>query len=220
MKTRLFSFILILILSVPYAMTQGTDQPKMSFAVLAGVNFQNLNGKNSDGDKLKNDMLVGYHAGVNIQIPIVPQFYFQPGLLYSLKGAKFPDASKAKISYLELPLNFVYKALLGKGYFFLGFGPYIGYAISGKIVPESGSSIDFKFKNKLTAEEQVDGNNYIKHLDAGANLFAGYELAGGLFLQLDTQFGMVKINPEKQDVSGDKTAIRNTGFGLSLGYRF
>jgi hypothetical protein len=60
----------------------------------------------------------------------------------------------------------------------------------------------------------------MKHLDVGANMFAGYELAGGLFFQLDTQFGMVKINPENQENSSDKTALRNTGFGLSIGYRF
>ena len=69
-------------------MAQSTDKGKISFAILGGVNFQNLNGKDAVGDKLKNDMIIGYHAGVNIQIPVVPEFFFQPGLLYSLKGAK------------------------------------------------------------------------------------------------------------------------------------
>jgi hypothetical protein len=222
MKTRLFSILLILILSAPFALAQSTDNAKTSFAVLGGVNFQNLNGKDIAGDKLKNDMIIGYHAGVNIQIPIVPQFYFQPGLLYSMKGAKNSEGSgtyKIKFSYLELPLNFVYKALLGKGYFFLGFGPYIGYAIGGKVIPESGSSIDIKFKNvvEITDDPLVP---YSKAFDAGANIFAGYELAGGLFLQMNTQFGMLKINPEDKQITGDKSAIKNTGFGLSVGYRF
>ena len=221
MKTRLFSLLLILILSVPFAIAQNTDNKKISFAVLGGVNFQNLNGKDVNGDKLENDILIGYHAGVNVQIPIVPQFYFQPGLLYSLKGAKNTEGSdtyKVKISYIELPLNFVYKALLGKGYFFLGFGPYIGYAIGGKIIPESGSAIDIKFKN--TVETGDPEEPYFKAFDAGANIFAGYELVNGIFLQMNTQLGLLKINPEDKRITDDKSSVKNTGFGLSIGYRF
>jgi hypothetical protein len=42
-----------------------------------------------NGDMLENDMIVGYHVGFNVQIsPLVPEFYFQPGLLFSTKGAK------------------------------------------------------------------------------------------------------------------------------------
>ena len=79
MKTRLISFIVILILSTTLAFTQS----KVSFAVLGGVNFQNLNGKGINGDKLENEMLIGYHAGVNIQVPVAPDFYFQPALASS-----------------------------------------------------------------------------------------------------------------------------------------
>ena len=135
MKTKIISFVLILILSVPLAIAQNTDKAKMAFALLGGINFQNLNGKDIDGDKLENDMIIGFHAGVNLQIPIVPQFFFQPGLLFTTKGAKITNGSSIKLSYVELPLNVVYKALVGKGKFMLGFGPYIGYAIGGKVKP-------------------------------------------------------------------------------------
>jgi len=93
-----------------------------------------------------------------------------------------------------LPLNAVYKALVGNGYFMLGFGPYVGYAIS------------------------TSGGDF-KAFDAGGNIFAGYELAGGLFFQLNTQLGMLNIY-DGSDISEDKSSIKNTGFGLSLGYRF
>jgi len=86
MKTRFLTILTILALSITMASAQGTD--KMSFGVLGGVNFQNLNGKDMSGDKLENEMLIGFHAGVNVQIPIAPQFYFQPGLIFSTKGAK------------------------------------------------------------------------------------------------------------------------------------
>ena len=64
---------------------------------------------------------------------------------------------------------------------------------------------------------------YLKAFDAGGNIFAGYELASGIFIQLDTQLGMLKINPEDnrtEPVYSDKSSVKNTGFGLSVGYRF
>ena len=43
MKTKNFSFILILLLSAPLAIAQRTDNAKIAFAILGGINFQNLN---------------------------------------------------------------------------------------------------------------------------------------------------------------------------------
>jgi hypothetical protein len=57
-------------------------------------------------------------------------------------------------------------------------------------------------------------------LDAGANAFAGYEMASGIFVQLNTQFGLVSINPQDKRIVDDKSSVKNSGFGVSLGYRF
>jgi hypothetical protein len=227
MKTRFFSLLMIFVLSGSLAIAQSTG--KMSFAILGGVNLQNLNGKDAGGDKLTNDMIIGYHAGVNVQIPIAPQFYFQPGLMFTIKGAKNSNTlmgttytSTTKLNYIELPLNLVYKAQLGGGYFMLGFGPYVGYGFGGKVVTEGGSvSNDRKIKFKNVVETGDDPTiPYFKALDVGGNIFAGYEMAGGIFLQLDTQLGMINISPEYKILSDDKSSVKNTGFGLSLGYRF
>jgi hypothetical protein len=206
MKNRLLSIVLILALSASFAIAQ--EPGRVSFGVLGGVNFQNLNGKLSSGDKLENDMLMGFHGGVNVQLPIAPEFYFQPGVMFAVKGAKntatilgreFTD--EIKLNYIEVPLNLVYKGALGNGFVMLGFGPYVAYGISGKQVFEG---------NSVTYERGVDYNAF----DAGANIFVGFEMASGIFLQLDTQFGMLDIDPDENQTA------KNTGFGLSLGYRF
>jgi hypothetical protein len=124
---------------------------------------------------------------------------------YTILGSEFTD--EIKINYIEMPLNLVYKGAVGNGFFMLGFGPYLAYGISGKQVFEG---------NSITFERGVDYNAF----DAGANIFAGFEMASGLFLQLDTQFGMLNINPEDENSSNDQSTAKNTGFGLSLGYRF
>jgi hypothetical protein len=210
MITKLFSSIFMFILSGSIAFAQGPVGSKTSFAVLGGVNLQNLNGKDESGNKLENDMLIGFHAGVNLQLPVAPEFYFQPGLLFSTKGAKISTTSY-KLSYIELPLNFVYKALVGNGYFMLGFGPYVAYGIGGT---------DIEFKKTVEAGDS-DAIKYFKPFDAGANLFFGYELPAGLFLQLNTQLGLLDINPEDNRIAGDnESTLKNTGYGISLGYRF
>lgn len=228
MKTKIISFALILLLSSSLAIAQSTDKGEMSFAILGGVNLQNLTGKDNNGDKLKNDMLLGFHAGVNVQIPVAPEFYFQPGLLFSTKGAKNSYGSLTgtyKLSYIELPLNVVYKGALGNGFIMVGFGPYVGYAIGGKSSITNGSTTiesSIVFKNAVESGDPYL-TAYIKRFDAGGNIFAGYETAGGLFFQLNTQFGMLNINPRDNRVSADfssKLSVKNTGFGLSLGYRF
>lgn len=226
MKTRLFSLLMILIFSGSSAIAQFNDNAKMSFGILGGINFQNLNGKQDNGDKLENDMILGYHAGVNVQIPIAPEFYFQPGLMFTTAGAKKTYTESGteytwtiKLSYLQLPLNFVYKGELGNGYVMVGFGPYLGYGIGGKEKLEGGSvTVENDIEFKSTVGEGDDGS-YCKRFDAGANIFAGYEMASGIFVQLNTQFGLLKINPEDKRITDDKSSVKNTGFGLSLGYR-
>lgn len=225
MKTRQISLILVFTLFAFSAMAQSDGMGKTSFAVLGGVNFQNLNGKNMSGDKLENDLIIGYHFGVNAQIPVAPEFYFQPGLQFTTKGAKNTVSDltgTTRLSYIELPLNFVYKGLLGSGYFMLGFGPYVGYGIGGKAVYEGGAASyesDIKFKNEVVSGDPLT-TECIKPLDVGGNIFFGYGMAGGLFLQLNAQLGMVNIKPDHYLTPDDSSTLKNTGFGLSIGYRF
>lgn len=206
--------------------SQSSDNSKVSLGILAGVNFQNLNGEDSEGDKLSNEMLVGFHAGLNAQIPIAPEFYFQPGVLFSTKGAKDSGTgykSQLNLSYLEIPLEFMYKGSIGNGYVMVGIGPYFGFGITGKYKLETNSAT---LESNIEFSKSVDDSSspdkyYLKSFDAGGNIFAGYEMESGLFFRLNTQLGMVNISPEN-NLTGSKgqAVVKNTGFGLSIGYRF
>lgn len=225
MKIKLIFLVLIGILTTSNIMAQEASKGKTTFGLLGGINFQNLNGKYANGDKMDNNLIIGFHVGANVQIPIVPEFYFQPGLLFSTKGAKNTNAARTstyKISYIEMPLNLVYKALLGNGYVMLGFGPYLAYGIGGNVKIEGGPITvenDIEFKNVVEPGDDIL-TPYYKAFDMGANIFAGYEMANGIFAQINTQFGLLKINPEDKRIANDKTVVKNVGFGLSLGYRF
>jgi len=228
MKIKFLTLSAILILS-SVAM-----QAQIGFGLLGGVNFQNINGKNSSGDKLENGLLTGFHAGINVNIPVATNFYFQPGLLFSVKGAKnefFIPLNKAsgdyttttRLSYVEMPLNLLYRPQLGNGFLLLGFGPYLAYGISGMETTQfNSSSVErkVKFENSVGLLTALDGNAYYRPFDAGANILFGYEFGMGAFLQLNAQLGLLKINPEYSWISDDQRSYMNTGYGLSLGYRF
>ena len=230
MKKRI-SLVAVMVLGTIFSQAQQKTSPAggTSFGLRAGVNFQNINGRDENDDKLKNDMLIGFNVGINAEIPVGIDFYFQPGLLYSIKGAKSNDdipgqsfKTTLKISYLEVPLNFLYKPLLGTGHLILGFGPYVGFGIGGKATYEGGgSNLTEKIKfQKTVKSSDPDDVVYIRPMDAGANMLVGYEFGNRVSFQLNTQLGLTKINPEYEGASNDKTSAKNTGFGFSLGYRF
>ncbi len=230
MKKRI-SLILVMALGSLFSQAQQTvkNSGGTSFGLRAGVNFQNITGKDEDGNKLENDLLTGFNIGINAEIPLAPQFYLQPGLLFTTKGAKSEDLilgqtikGKINIYYVELPLNFLYKPMLGQGRLLMGFGPYVALGVGGKVTYEGGGSslsedIEFKKNVKLSDPDDVF---YVRPMDAGANLLFGYQFANKVSLQLNAQLGLTKINPEYEGASNDRTDAKNTGFGVSLGYRF
>lgn len=212
MKMRSIFFLAVLMLLGELANAQTT------FGIRGGINFQNINGKNDEGDKLKNHLKMGFHLGANVEFPIADEFYLQPGLMFSTKGASDYDGLndfKLSISYIELPIHFVFKPEFGTGKLIIGLGPYFAYAVAGK-AKLGGEEEDIEFKNKVGS--MADGI-FLKPFDAGADIFFGYEMASGLSLQLNAQLGLVNLFPEYESVETDNV-IKNTGFGLSVGYRF
>jgi len=123
-----------------------------------------------------------------------------------------------------MPLNLLYRPQLGKGYILLGFGPYIAYGLGGseksEILGLASYNRSVKYKNRVTNFTELLGNAYYRPFDAGANIFFGYELSLGVFIQLNAQLGLLKINPEYAWETDNKASYKNTGYGISIGYRF
>lgn len=201
----------------------------ISIGLRGGVDFQTFNGKDMNDDALKLSMVPRFNLGLTADIPVAPDFYFQPGLLFTTKGAKSKDtflgmdmSAEYNLSYIELPLSLLYKPMLGNGHFILGFGPYLAYGVGGKV--------KYEIDNVSSEEKVVFGNEYesanpndmkyFKALDFGANLFFGYELLSGISVQLNTQLGLAKINADNTLAPDGKTSFKNTGLGLSVGYIF
>ena len=208
-------------------------QGQVKFGIHGGVNFQNINGKDDTGTKFDNGLMVGFHGGFNASVPIAPDFYFQPGLMYSMKGsnndfgqiivkASGDFTTITKLSYIEMPLNLLFRPQFSKGHILLGFGPYLAYGVGGSQDTSIGIfslNQKVKFKNNVTSEDDQVNNAYYRPFDAGANIFCGYEMSIGLYLQLEAQLGLLKINPDYEGTTSDEIK-RNTGFGVTAGFRF
>jgi hypothetical protein len=214
-KQLLIGLIMFSVISLSYG--QGIRP-----GIFGGINVQNLNGENPSGNKLKNDMIIGYHAGFNVLVPVAPDIYFEPGLIFSLKGADVNDLLvnvKYHINYLELPLNILYRGQLGDDFVLLGLGPYLGYALGGNLLLGNDVKRKIEFRNVVESGDPALVP-YLRRFDAGANIFAGYEMDTGIFFRLNAQLGLLNINPEDRRDPGDEAIFKNTGFGLSVGYRF
>jgi hypothetical protein len=196
----------------------GITAGAQGLGVNAGVNFFNQTMK-SNGNKVDDlKMLTGFHIGVDYEIGVAPDFYFAPGLVFATKGAKIQEdflgeeyTSKWGLNYLEVPLNLVYKPVLGTGNLIVNFGPYLGYGIGGKVKAEFGDE-DFEEDINFGSGEDDD----LKPFDMGANIGFGYQLGMGLSFKLNAQLGLINILPD-----GDSdNLVKNNGFAFSVGYRF
>lgn len=199
----------------------GVAWSQVSFGIRAGVNFQNINGEDDEGDKLDNDLKVGFHAGVEVDIPLVPDFYVQPGVLFNMKGANNlaqVDDLSASLGYIEVPIHFVFKPQLGSGKLILGLGPYLAYGITGKMKLDNEEE-DIKFKNDVSQDDLTENFFFLRPLDVGADIFFGYQFDFGFFAQLNAQLGLLNLEPKYEGEEID-AITKNTGFGVSLGYKF
>lgn len=185
------------------------------FGVKVGPSFSNMTVKDNDG-KEEGKMKTNFEGGVYANLGIAPEVYIQPSLLYEGKGAKakgdFPG--EISLSYLTLPINFLYKPEMMNGSaWFIGFGPYVGYALSGKIQLDGTSGSLDPFKNMFGDGED---KSMMERFDAGFNVQLGYELMNGFNLGVNANLGLVNIG--NKDIMDDKTKITNTNFGVTVGY--
>lgn len=221
-------FLLFLITTFSIASAQ------TKIGIRTGVNFSNAIMKMENGDKGETESIPGFHLGLTVDIPVAGDFYVQPAALYSAKGFKqkgkgfgYSDDFKADVSYLEVPINLLYKPKLAGGNLILGAGGYLGYGTGGKWKSASGVLIgdiqigdsgDIIFQNDASKGE-FGTYLYGKPLDYGANFLVGYELFSQYSIQFNGQGGLANLQTEFNGIKG-RGKIKNQGFGISLGYKF
>ena len=148
--------------------------------------------------------LTSFQVGVFYETPISDALSLRPSLLYSIKGSKssfFTQSIDSKFQYLELPVDFVYRFVVGTTAIPVHMGPYLGYLLRVKEGEE------------VRTGDELDTFN---SLDFGLNLGLGMELEdGSIVIAMNYGLGLAKVL-ENSDV----TSVANRNFSLFAGYKF
>jgi len=198
-----------------------------TFGVQAGYQGYTIHGRYADGSNFWLRPEEGFNLGVNFEFPIARNVYLQPGIQYNQKGANFDDyqymgttyKGDVKLAYVEVPVNFLFKPRVGRGRLIVGGGPYLGRGL-GREAGIDPTIYHVRFDEDVTTQQVNSMPFYFRPWDAGANIVAGYQFPRNLYVQLNGQVGMKRINPSVDGRWEGKNKHRNIGAGLSFGYRF
>lgn len=188
----------VLILALGTSLTANAQDTKDStsktganFGFKGGLNLSNLYTEDVDDE----NGLIGFNAGLFLELPISSSLSLQPELLYSVKGAELTydnafasGTGKFRLNYIEAPV--LLRANLTDN-FNIHFGPYFAYLVDAKISNETdGGSFNF--------EEEIDNDDLNKF---------DYGLAVGLGIEFDS-FGIgARYNYGLQTVGKERSFL-------------
>lgn len=174
--------------------TDSTSKTGANFGFKGGLNLSNLYTEDVDDE----NGLIGFNAGLFLELPISSSLSLQPELLYSVKGAELTydnafasGTGKFRLNYIEAPV--LLRANLTNN-FNIHFGPYFAYLVDAKISNETdGGGFNF--------EEEIDNDDLNKF---------DYGLAVGLGIEFDS-FGIgARYNYGLQTVGKERTFLGQT----------
>ena len=183
-------------------------QAQIKFGPKVGLNLSTMTYK-SFGIAYDPKTLVGFNFGVISEIPLSGNLVLQPCILYSAKGSKYSVLSEETTvspSFLEIPVNVVYKFDLGAAKLFLNAGPFVAYGIGGKI-KSGGDSEDIIFGK--TEDDDL------RPLDFGLNAGAGLEISN-IAISVNYGLGLANLAP----ITTNDTEMKIKVIGFSVAYLF
>ncbi|MBK8089476.1 MAG: PorT family protein [Chitinophagaceae bacterium] len=199
------------------ALAVKAQSPRFGFN--SGIALANMSYKDEDG-KEKSDSRIGLNAGIMVDIPIGHNLSIQPGINFIQKGAKEKETegtysmeASTRINYLEVPVNFVYKAPVKKGHLFIGAGPSAGYALKGNVKTKfsDGQTTETE-ENKIYIGNKDDDD--LKPFELSMNVLGGYEFNSGFQIAVNYNRSLNNL------LTGDtgSSSLRNSYFGIKIGY--
>ena len=148
------------------------------FGIVAGLTSSKSDVQSAYAD-IKN--VSQYHVGVTYKLGLGNLFAIQPSLLYNMKGTALGDITGIsgtevdyKTGFIEVPVQLQVGVGLGDLARVYGFAePFIGYAVSNKVVSGSSTSDTWdNVKNKLEYGVGLGiGAELIKHVQVSVKYF-------------------------------------------------
>jgi len=190
------------------ANAQSTDKA-IRLGIKAGANYSNII-KDDGNNDFKTDYLVGYHAGITLDIPLLPNLAFTPEALYSTKGYKssstFGDFTQTT-HFIDIPILASIKLAEGLN---VVAGPQVSFLLS----------TNNKFENGFGSTEQQivedDADRFKKSLVGGVIGFR-YDFSNKVGIN-----GRYALDFQKNNENGSTQTpeYKNQVFQLGLGIKF
>lgn len=183
-------------------MLLGTVSLSAQFGIRGGVNFANVSYDDA-AVEVETKSNLAYQLGVFYDAQLTDNFYLRPAILYSVKGSDLETVGvdedvEFRTSYIEVPLDFMYKIPAGFNYFGIYAGPYAGFLVDA-------------------TSNDADVKDFYNSLDFGLNVGLTYEFNMGVGIGLNYGLGLANVNDD-EDLT-DVTVKNNTLTGY-LTYRF
>ena len=201
-------FILALGLFVT-GLTANAQSSPIRFGVKGGASFSNII-KDDGNNSFKTDYLVGYNAGVTLDINLTSNIAFTPEIVYATKGYKL-ESTFGKFTqtthFIDVPILATVKVTEGLN---LVAGPQVSFLLS----------TDNKFETGFGTVQQ-------KSVEDESDRFKKSLLGGVIGARFDVTkqvgiYGRYALDFQKNNENGSTTTpeFKNQGFQVGVGLKF
>jgi len=202
---KIFILALGLFVTGLTANAQSTDSP-IRFGIKGGASFSNII-KDDGNNDFKTDYLVGFNAGVTLDIKLLENLAFTPEVLYATKGYKL-ESGLGKFTqtthFIDIPILASIK--LAEGFNVVA-GPQVSFLMSTSNKFETGFG---------TAEQKIveDESDRFKKSLLGGVIGARFDVNDRVGI-----YGRYSLDFQKNNENGSTTTpeFKNQGFQVGLG---
>jgi len=189
-----------------------TDDVRTRWGIKAGINIATVNLDNSS-NSYSMGSVVGVVAGITLDQPFTPTWFFHSGLELSMKGFEMNPGSsstlKATAVYLQLPAAIGYKFNIGKGW---KLEPRLGLFFASGIGGNTTATTSTQYGSTKTFDGKI-----LNSFDYGA-LFGGFFDNDSFVIGLHGESGLSETNGDNFRVTGAKAHSSNVS--ITIGYLF
>lgn len=200
---------------------------QMRPGIEAGANYSTISMSDQNGSDL--NYLLGYHVRGVAEFVLTDLVSIETGFGYSAKGYSYKNEfsftlfgvtstttneGHTRLNYLNLPVLAKFGTNVGDGRLYLGVGPDLYFAASGKNKSTTTQTVG-NSSTVNTNESTIDWkNDEISRFDVGAKGVLGYE-KNGMFVEAGFEHGFINLNT---DNNIDNTLL-NQNITLTLGFK-
>ena len=232
-------FTLCALFAVGAMYVANAQDKAVSFGLRAGLNINTLTYSGDNESEIRDlyKARPGFHVGAVVDCKVAGNFYLQPGVYFTTRGAKMEEnenedvykysyTEKIDMNYLQIPISASYRFPVGKIVKIdVNVGPYVAIGLGGKLKVEEtasyyGQSESYSEKHKVfgkSTDEEYRGD--FKRFDAGLRFGAGVHIRK-FNIGLAYDLGLANLAYTGDDSWAKGTKFRNGSFQVSVGYNF